>query len=201
MSPKWQKYIPYAFLALFAIMRMPGNDTKGFSLAYALVFCAAAYPRLLHIGWVIGVIIATDLWLNVHYGSPFTDGQAFNYIAYAALYFLGRQFRKQTSIIRMIAGGFLAALIFYIVTNTGSWLTEPRYARNLAGWLQALTFGLPEWPASWTFFRNTMISGGLFSGVMAAFLNAIQPTEPDPEEAEEPVEAPEASPEEEKAKA
>jgi hypothetical protein len=198
MSAKWHKYVPYAFLALFAIMRLPGFNTQGFSLAYALVFCAGAYPRLLHIGWVIGVIAVSDLWLNAYYESPFTNEQFFNYLAYAGLYFLGRQCRKQTSIWRMIGGGFLGALIFYIVTNTGSWLSEPRYAKSLLGWWQALTIGLPEWPQSWTFFRNTLLSGGLFSGAMAALLNALQPAEMEPEEAEETEEVPDVVPDEEK---
>ncbi len=199
MSTKWHKYVPYAFLALFAIMRLPGFDTKGFSLAYALVFCAGAYPRRLHIGAVIGVIAASDLWLNAYYASPFTNEQFFNYLAYAALYFLGRQFRKRTSIWRMIGGGLVGALIFYVVTNTGSWLSEPRYAKTLLGWWQALTVGLPEWPQSWTFFRNTLLSGSLFSGAMAAMLNALQSAEPEPEEAEESEEVSAGTPDEEKA--
>lgn len=199
MSTKWHRYIPYAFLALFAIMRLPGFDTKGFSLAYALVFCAGAYPRLLHIGIVSAVIVASDLWLNAYYQLPFANYQFVNYLAYVAIYCLGRLFRRKTSIWRMIGGGFIGALVFYIVTNTGSWLAEPRYAKTLLGWWQALTVGLPEWPQSWTFFRNTLISGGLFSGALASFFNAISPTEPETEEAEEPEEAPEGAPEEEQA--
>lgn len=197
MSPQWQKLLPYLFLALFAIMRLPWFNTQGFSLAYALVFCAAAYPRLLHIGIVMAVIVASDAWLNIHYRSPVTDEQLFNYIGYAAIYIFGRSFRGKTSVLRMAGGGFFAALMFYIFTNTGSWLTEPQYPKTLAGWWQALTVGLPGWPPSWTFFRNTLLSGGLFSGAMAAFLNALQPAEPEPEEAEETEEVPE--PEEEQA--
>jgi len=199
MSPKWQKYLPYLFLVLFAIMRLPWFNTQGFSLAYALIFCAAAYPRLLHIGIVMTVILASDVWLNIYYRSPVTDEQFFNYLAYGAIYLFGRTFRGRTQIWRMALGGFFGALMFYVFTNTGSWLTEPRYVKTLLGWWQALTVGLPEWPPSWTFFRNTLISGGLFSGAMAAFLNALQPSEPEPEEAEEPEDVPE--PEEEKASA
>jgi len=191
MSTRWHKFVPYVFVALFALMRLPGFDTKGFSLAYALVFCAGAYPRLLHIGIVSAVIIASDLWLNAYYGMPFADYQFVNYLAYAGIFFLGRLFRRRASLWRMIGGGFLGALIFYIVTNTGSWLAEPRYAKTLLGWWQALTVGLPEWPQSWTFFRNTLLSGGLFSGVMAALFNALSPAEPETEEAEENEEAPE----------
>lgn len=201
MPTGWQKFLPYLFLAMFAVMRLPGLDTQGFSLAYALVFCAGAFPRLLHIGWVAAVIFASDMWLNVYYDALFTNSQLINYLAYTAIYFLGRAARKQTSLGRMIVGGLLGALIFYVVTNTAAWMVNPQYAKTLAGWWQALTVGLPGWPQSWTFFRNTMISGGLFSGVIAAVMNSLQATEPEPEEAEEPEEAPEATEGEEQAKA
>ena len=47
------------------------------------------------------------------------------------------------------------------------------------------------------FFRNTLLSGGLFSGLVAAALRAVEPAEPEPEESEELEEAGEG--EEEKA--
>lgn len=201
MPNGWQKYLPYLFVLMFGVMRLPGVNTQGFSFAYALVFCAAAYPRLLNIWIVLAVIFGSDVWLNAHWGYPMTDQQLLNYVGYGAIYLLGRMFRKRTNVWRMVGGGFVAALIFYIVSNTGSWLSEPLYPKTLAGWWQALTTGLPGWPPTWTFFRNTMLSGGLFSGVVAAVLNCLQPAEPEPEEAEESEEAPEPAEGEEQAKA
>ena len=45
---------------------------------------------------------------------------------------------------------------------------EPRYAKTGAGWLQALTSGLPGYPSTLLFFRNTAASDLLFTLLFAA---------------------------------
>ncbi len=76
--------------------------------------------------------------------------QLVNYIAYAVLIWLGRRFKPQSSFPGLLGGGVLGALLFYLITNTASWLVnpfqDPEYTKNLAGWLIALikgTGGLP----------------------------------------------------------
>ena len=51
-------------------------------------------------------------------------------------------------------------MIFYVITNAFSWLSDPGYAKNFAGLVQALTVGLPQYSAtpSWMFFRNSLVS-------------------------------------------
>ena len=39
--------------------------------------------------------------------------------------------------------------------------------KTFLGWIQALTVGTPGWPHTWEFFRNTLLSGGLFTGLFA----------------------------------
>jgi hypothetical protein len=101
----------------------------------------------------------------------------------------------------VLGGGVLGALLFYLVTNTAAWLQNPEYAKTLAGWIQALTVGTPGWPQTWEFFRNTLLSGGLFSGLFAGAMKFSEALEPDDEEetAAEPESADEAAPEESKA--
>ena len=66
--------------------------------------------------------------------------------------------------------GVVAAnsLLFYVVTNSVSWFTEPAYAKTSAGWVQALTVGVPGYPPTWTFLRNSLVSDLLFAGVFLA---------------------------------
>jgi hypothetical protein len=60
-------------------------------------------------------------------------------------------------------------VVFYLVTNTLSWLQDSAYAKTIAGWIQALTLGRPDWhPTTWEMFRNTLLSGGLFTALFAA---------------------------------
>jgi len=44
-------------------------------------------------------------------------------------------------------------------------LSDPGYAKNFGGLIQALTVGLPQYSAtpSWMFFRNSIISDLLFT--------------------------------------
>jgi hypothetical protein len=69
---------------------------------------------------------------------------------------------------------------------------DPDYAKTLAGWLQALTSGIPGYPPTWTFFRNTLLSGGLFTGLFAGALKLTEA--PEPAEEKEPEEAPAEEP-------
>lgn len=189
--------IPALLLAAFALTRWPGVMPLNFSVAYGLVFCAGAFPQRLPWWAILSTMLATDVALNVFYYDTFifSDYQAVNYLAYAGIYLLGRRFSARASVLRHIAGGLLGAVLFYLITNTASWLQDPAYAKNFADWVRALTTGTSGWPETWTFFRNTLLSGGLFAGLISAALQSVEAPEPEPEEEAEPEGAPEAAPE------
>lgn len=187
MTGNLPRFLPGLLIALFLLSRLPGFDTRGFSIAYALCFCAGVFPRFLPIGAVAAAILASDIWLNAHYDAGLiSDWQMVNYVGFTLIWFLGRQCRHRRSPLHFLFGGLLGALVFYILSNTAAWLGNPQYVKSLAGWWQAITTGLPGWPPTWTFFRNTMISGGLFTAAIGSLINA---TEPDEAEAEEPEDA------------
>ncbi|MFA6543621.1 MAG: DUF6580 family putative transport protein [Limisphaerales bacterium] len=194
--------IPALLLVAFALTRWPGMMPLNFSVAYGLVFCAGAFPRRLPWWAILGTLMTTDLVLNVFYYDTvlFSDYQAVNYLAYAGIYLLGRRFSTHVSIPNHVVGGLLGAVIFYVITNTASWLANPDYAKTFADWLRALTTGTNGWPETWTFFRNTLLSGGLFAGLISAALQSVEAKEPEPEEETEPEGAggTEAAPEEAK---
>ena len=69
----------------------------------------------------------------------------------------------------MLLGGLVGAVVFYLVTNTLAWWQDAAYARTIAGWIQALTVGRPDFqPTTWEMFRNTFLSGGLFTALFVA---------------------------------
>ena len=57
--------------------------------------------------------------------------------------------------------------------------------------MTALTTGTAGWPQTWEFFRNSLLSGGLFTGLFAGAMKASQAVESAREkgEAEEEGEA------------
>jgi hypothetical protein len=64
--------------------------------------------------------------------------------------------------------------MFYLITNTFSWLSDPGYVKNLAGLIQSLTVGLAQYSATptWMFFRNSLASDLIFTGLFVVCMNA-----------------------------
>ena len=195
-------WMPILLMAAFALTRWPGVMPPNFSAAYALAFCAGIYfPRKLAWWLPLTTLFVTDIVMNIAYYHvpPLDDRMLGNYLAYAAMVLLGQRFKPQAAWLSLLAGGLLGALLFYFVTNTVSWLMDPVYAKTFLGWIQALTVGTPGWPHTWEFFRNTLMSGGLFTGLFAGAMKLGGAVEPEEKEAEEPDEAEEPAPEEAKA--
>lgn len=185
-------------MIVFAATRWPNLMPLAFSAAYALTFCAGVYfPRRMAWWLPLGTLFVTDLVLNQFYYrtdlvSIYMIG---NYLSYAALIFLGQRFSHKSSWLSLLCGGLSGAILFYIITNTVAWIQNPEYVKTLAGWIQALTVGTPGWPHTWEFFRNTLLSGGLFTGLFAGAMKLSAAMETKEEEEESEAEAEEASPE------
>jgi hypothetical protein len=175
--------LPLIFVAVFALSRIPGLMPQNFSVVYAFVFCAGVFfPRKL-VWWLpLATIFATDIGLNFYYQYKYPGENvwsaanlanlAFNYVAYLALLLLGRVFKPKDSLVKLVGGGLLGAILFYFITNTASWLfnpfNNPEYSKTIAGWIIALTKGTGGYPSTFEFFRNTLLSGGIFTALFAA---------------------------------
>ena len=184
MSGKRNVWLPVLLMIVFAITRWPGLMPPNFSAAYALVFCAGVYFRN-RLGWWVplGVMALTDLALNYFYYRPrgwggFQLYQLMNYGAYAAIFWLGRRFQPQAKLASLIGGGLMSAILFYLITNTAAWLLNPfgngEYDYSWKSWLLALTLGTGSWPDTWMFFRNTLLSSGLFTALFAAAMKVSE---------------------------
>jgi len=194
--------LPLLLMLVFALSRCPGVMPQNFSAAYAIVFCAGLYVPG-RFGWIVplATLAVSDVLISFFfYRTPefswaqFALGQAPNYLAYAGLIGLGQMFGARRPWWMLAGGGILGAMLFYLVTNTASWLSLP-YAKSLAGWVQALTVGLPGYPPTWEFFRNTLLSGGIFTGLFVGAMKLTAPSETPEEEPSETESEPEAEPE------
>ncbi len=201
VNGKWHNCLPYVFMLVAALSRWPGLFPPNFSAFYGLAFCAGAFfPR--HVKWwlPLGTLVATDIALSVYYQcvSPM---QLVNYVAFALIILLGTRFNHRSRFLGLLAGGMLGALLFYLITNTASWLSNPEYTKDLAGWIIALTKGTRGYPTTIEFFRNTLISGGLFTALFAGALKLTEAPEPAREREPAPAEEPEGEEAPEEAKA
>jgi len=190
VKEKLNRWLPWVFVVLFAVSRIPGLLPWNFSMAYAFAFCAGVYFPRKNSWWLpLAILLATDISLNVYYAAHGVEvwdsanlaNLAFNYAAYAVLIFLGRRFKPQSSFASLLGGGIVGAILFYFITNTASWFfnpfQNPEYTKTLAGWLVALTKGIGGYPSTWEFFRNTLLSGGLFTALFVAAAKLTAPAE------------------------
>jgi hypothetical protein len=175
-KPSPSIWLPVALMLAFALSRWPGALPNNFSAAYALAFCCGVFlPGRLAWWLPLSTLIATNVLLTHFYYQMTIWSWSLLYlsISYGALVFLGRRFQPAAAWWKLVGGGLLGAVVFYLISNTGAWLTESTqpYPKTFSGWIQALTVGTPGWPPTWTFFRNTLLSGGLFT---ALFVGAMR---------------------------
>ena len=184
-------------MLIFAASRWPGMLPQNFSAAHALLFCAAFWlPGW--IGWVLpmATIIVTDVLLNLFfYAEPVMVPELIsNWMILGLFIVLAKWLARRRSYTRVFLGTLLGALLFYLVSNTVSWLVNPAYAKTIAGWVQALTVGLPGLPPTWMFGLNSLLGTGLFTGLFAGAMKwseSLDATEPEADtEDEEEVETP-----------
>lgn len=168
MKEKSNIWLAIVLMVAFALTRWPGLLPENFSAAYALAFCAGVYFPSRMAWWLpLATLAATDALMNVLYYevAPLNAYMLVNYAAYAGIIGIGRRFSARAPWPNLVVGGLLGAVLFYLVTNTAAWLQNPEYAKTFAGWMQALTTGIPRHPPTWMFFWKTLLSSGLFTGL------------------------------------
>lgn len=184
-----------ALMVLFAVTRWPGfygTEFASFSAAYALCFCAGVYFSRALVWWLpLVTLVISDIIINIFYyeTEPLAIYMVPNYLMYGALIGLGRFQSPKAPVWRLVFGGIAGAFLFFVVTNTVAWLQNDQYPKTLAGWLTAMTTGVPGFPPPWLFLRNTLLSGGLFTALFAAAMKLTAASESELEK--EPVKQPE----------
>lgn len=137
----------------------------------ALAFCGAAYLRDWR--WCLipfFALMLSDLWLDHYHATQFGYSWSVGEILlrlcwFAAAVGVGRLVARRRNLFTLLSGALGSAAIFYVSTNTVAWAGDLFYAKTLAGWIQALTLGHPEYPSTLWFFRNTLFGDLLFTGL------------------------------------
>ncbi|MEQ1862306.1 MAG: DUF6580 family putative transport protein [Chthoniobacteraceae bacterium] len=133
----------------------------------AIALCGAlALPRRVAFALPLVALLATDIILNRYYGVGMVSLEMLaRYAVLAAIAGAGWWLRRNPQALAVLGASALCSVIFYFVTNTASWMGEPAYAKTFAGWAQALTGGLPGYPPTLVFFRNTLLSDVIFTAL------------------------------------
>ena len=148
---------------------------SNFAPLAAIALCSAAYfPKRYKFSVPLATLFISDVVINFRYGAPLLDPQIFlRYFALAAVGCVGFLLQNRASLKTLLPASIVGSTFFYAITNTFSWLSDPGYAKNLGGLIQALTVGLPQYSAtpSWMFFRNSLISDLLFTILFVLCMN------------------------------
>lgn len=104
--------------------------------------------RVMALAMPIGVMLVSDLFLGWHNTIPYV------YVAFALMVFLGRSIRNQATVGYIAGGGITGALLFFLITNFGVWISGTMYPATWEGLIAAYVAAVP--------FLHNMILGTLF---------------------------------------
>jgi hypothetical protein len=148
---------------------------SNFAPLAAIALCSGAYfPKKYKFSVPLVTLFISDAVINFRYGAPLLDPQILvRYVALVLVGCLGLLLQNRVSPKTLLPASIVGSTIFYAITNAFSWLSDPGYTKNLAGLIQALTVGLPQYSAtpSWIFFRNSLISDFLFTLLFVFCMN------------------------------
>ena len=144
-----------------------------FAPLMALTFCGAVYFRDKRL-WLLPFVALTlsDLYLDHHYATVYQELWTWPSVAVRLVWFalalvIGASVARRKTWLNLLSGTVGGAVFFYLATNTDAWIRDPAYLKTAAGWWQAMTIGRPEFPPTLYFFRNTLASDLLFTGLFA----------------------------------
>lgn len=98
-------------------------------------------------------MLASDLLLGLH------STMIFVYGAFALTILIGFMLRDRVNVATVAGASVGSSVIFFLVTNFGVWISGTMYPHTISGLAACYTAAIP-------FFRSTLVSGLLFSGVL-----------------------------------
>jgi hypothetical protein len=158
--------------ALSRIIRISPN----FAPIGALALFGAAYFSRKSIAIIIPLI---SLWIsdlvlnNVVYANNtghfiwFFDGFYWVYGSFVLITISGFLLLKKVKPLNMIGANLLAAILFFIITNFGSWLGSIIYPQNFSGLMTCYIAGIP-------FFWNTLAGDLFYSTILFGIFELAQ---------------------------
>src|SRR5947207_1496003 len=148
---------------------------SNFAPLAALALCGGAYfPPRLKFSVPLGALFLSDLILDYSYGAPLVGLHTLSrHFALALVGLIGFALQNRASFKTLLPASIVGSALFYLITNSFSWLSDPGYTKNFSGFIQALTVGLPQYSTTptWMFFRNSLLSDLFFTLLFIVCMN------------------------------
>ena len=155
-------------------LRMGADDPLGNVAPWmALAFTGAiVFPRSLA-WWVWPMaLVAVDLAVQGAAAMAYLPQIWIVYACFALAAVWGGSLRQRVGVMGTLARVVGCSLVFYLITNTQAWIVSAAYEKTLGGWFQALTTGVPGYPPTLLFLRNSLVSDLVFSLMLLLAYNA-----------------------------
>lgn len=146
------------FVVLFRLLGIEYPVLFNVTPVFSLFLCFK--EELKNYLWIpfIGYI-ASDFILSNHYGySPNIPMFLLNLILLWITYKIGN-----LKSISLLSKTFIATTMFYIVSSTFAWVSDPLYSKTLIGWINALIIGEPTYPLAIWFYLSSLLGNISFS--------------------------------------
>lgn len=149
---------PFGFEPMIAMAIFGGAVISNKRLAFALPLAAMLLSDALYEALTRA---------NVLNMPGFYEGQWLNYLLLAGISFFGINM-KRINVQNVAVAAISAPLIYFVLSNTGTWIFGGGYARPItfSGWMQAMADGLPF--LKWSVLGAVAFSAVLF-GAWSAF--------------------------------
>jgi hypothetical protein len=93
------------------------------------------------------------------------------YFAFAVIIAAGFLFLRKVKLSNLLIASLVASVLFFLITNFGSMLLDPRYPKTFSGLMAAYTAGIP-------FFWNTLLGDLFFTGVLFGSFEWVKRSHP-----------------------
>ena len=107
----------------------------------------------------LAVMLLSDIALQIVNGTGFHSTMPFVYASYAFIAMLGFLLRRRVQRQTIMVASLVGSLIFFFVTNFGTWLMQNIYEHNAPGLFNCYIMAIP-------FFRGTVMGDLFFNLVL-----------------------------------
>ncbi len=159
---------------LFRITTAQNPDLANFSPFVALFLCGAAFwssNKLLLPTAILAWLISGPLVSYLQGYSPFHAASLFPTLGFATIIGVGFLIKNE-SVGKLLFGTIIGASLFYLITNTAAFITDPIYPKTLEGYAQCMWSGSPLASVpTWSFFRNSLVANTLCTSLFLAIMH------------------------------
>lgn len=147
LLPHPQNFVPISAMALFSASYYNRKYLAFMMPILAMFLCDIVLTNVVYAGFYDKFVL-------------FYPGAIYTYMSFVVIALVGFVLLKKVSVGRVIASSLLASVIFFLISNFGTWASGLMpYSKDFSGLMTCYVAGIP-------FFKNTLLGDLFYCGVM-----------------------------------